>query len=206
MRRLWAALLAVILLALVMLGALLVVTQFGAHTYSGQVLEPAPPAGDFELTDETDQPFALSVLRGQWILLTYGYTTCPDVCPMTLANLKQVKAQLGPQAAQLHVVFVSVDPERDTPEVMHNYLHHFDNDFKGLTGTPESVARAAQAFGVKYEKHATNSALGYLVSHTAYVYLLDPQFRWRITFPFGVRPDEIANDVKYLMGQAVESE
>ena len=206
MRRGWLVLLTLFLLVLVMLGALWIVPRLSGHTFSGQVLQPAPTATDLNLIDETGRPFALGELRGQWILLTYGYTTCPDVCPLTLANLKQVKAQLGSQAAQVRVVFVSVDPERDTPQVMEQYVHHFGADFKGLTGSPESVARAAQAFGVKYEKHATDSAIGYLVSHTANVYLLDSQFRWRMTFPFGIHAAEIAGDVKYLMNQPSSSQ
>jgi protein SCO1/2 len=198
MRRVWLAV-GVIVIALSAAGAAWWVLRAPTHTFSGQVLNPAPTAIDFQLTDEAGNPFALSQARGQWIALVYGYTTCPDVCPLTLANLRAVKNQLGAQASDLRVIFVSVDPERDTPEVLRRYLQHFGADFKGLTGAPEQVARAADAFGVKYEKRAIDSPVGYLVSHTAYVYLIDPQFHWRVTYPFGVRPDEIASDLRYLM-------
>jgi protein SCO1/2 len=205
-RRLWFVLGAIILLSLVISGAVLALTRYGTHTFSGQVFDPVHDAGDFQLTDEAGKPFALSDLRGEWILLTYGYTTCPDVCPLTLGNLKQVKAQLGSQAEHVRIVFVSVDPERDTPDVMQRYVRHFGDDLKGLTGSLASVALAARIFGVRYEKRASDSAVGYLVSHSAYVYLIDPRFRWRVTFPFGVRPDEIAGDLRYLMSQKTEAQ
>jgi protein SCO1/2 len=169
------------------------------HAFAGLVQEPAAAAPDFSLVDETGQAFALSDLRGQWVLLAYGYTHCPDVCPATLNNLKNVKQALGPQADEVRVVFVSVDPERDTVDILKPYVHHFGADFKGLTGTPEAVAVAAQQYGVIYVKKESDSAAGYLVGHSAYTYLIDPEFRWRITYPFGVQPDDIAADIEYLM-------
>lgn len=174
---------------------------FRPHTYSGEVLKPPVPAPDFALTDEAGQPFALSDLRGQWVLLAYGYTTCPDVCPATLSALKRVKEQLGPQAADVRVVFVSIDPERDTVAVMEDFVHYFGSDFKGLTGTPAEVAAAAQAYGAKYEKWDIQTSVGYLMKHSAFVYLIDPAFQWRLTFPFGVKPQEMAADVQYLMAR-----
>lgn len=172
---------------------------FSRHTFSAEVLNPPVAAPNFALTDETGQPFALDDLRGQWILLAYGYTTCPDVCPSTLNILKRAREELGPQAANVQVVFVTIDPERDSVAVMENFVHHFDPSFKGLTGTPEEIAVAAQAYGAKYEKWDIKTALGYLMKHSAYVYLIDPNFQWRLTFPFGVLPDEIAADLAYLM-------
>lgn len=169
------------------------------HTFAGVVSEPPSLASDFTLTDEAGEPFSLSALRGQWILLTYGYTSCPDVCPLTLAHLRDVKQILGADAERVSVVFVSVDPERDTVDVVRRYVGHFGGDFKGLTGTPAAVADAASAFGVKYEKKVSSTAVGYSVSHTAYVFLIDPAFRVRVTFPFGVKSSEIASDVEYLM-------
>jgi protein SCO1/2 len=171
----------------------------GRHTFAGEVKQPPVAAADFSLTDEAGQPFALSDLRGQWILLAYGYTTCPDVCPATLSALKRVKEQLGPQAADVRVVFVSIDPARDTVPVMENFVHHFGADFKGLTGAPEAVATAAKAFGAKYEKWDIQTSVGYLMKHSAFVYVIDPRFEWRLTFPFGVKPQEMAADLKYLM-------
>jgi protein SCO1/2 len=122
------------------------------------------------------------------------------VCPTTLVQLRRVKIVLGPNADQVRVVFVSVDPERDTPDILSRYLAHFGSDFRGLSGTPEEAAAAAKLYGVKYERQEVpGSAAGYLIGHSAYVYLIDPEFRLRVTFPFGVAADAIVSDIEYLM-------
>ncbi len=173
-----------------------------AHQFSGVAPNPIGPAPDFALTDENGQPFNLSDLRGKWILLAYGYTHCPDVCPLTLSHLRDVKKIVDPNGDQVQVVFVTIDPERDTPDIMQKYVSHFDKafpqKFKGLSGTPEEIAAAAKPYRVKYEKKETGSADGYSMGHTAEVYLIDPQFNWRMTFPFGVKAEEIAADLQTL--------
>jgi protein SCO1/2 len=194
----WARL-ALIGLLVIGAGAAGALALWPRHTFSGVVLDPPASAPDFTLTDESGQAFTLSALRGQWVLLSYGYTSCPDVCPATLNNLKKVKQALGPLAEKVRVVFVSVDPERDTAAIMDEYVHHFGADFKGLTGAPDQVAAAAQGFGVKYAKKYVESANGYLVSHSAFVYLIDPDFRWRLSYPFGVAPEAMAADLQYLI-------
>lgn len=170
-----------------------------AHTFNG--VTGSTPAPDFSLTDQTGQPFKLSDFKGRWILLAYGYTHCPDVCPMTLSILRDVKKQIGADEQTLGVAFVTIDPERDTADIMGKYVAHFDATFKGLTGTPAEIAAAAQPYNVKYEKKASTPAVGYVMNHTAYVYLIDPQFRLRVTYPFGVKSEEIAGDLRYLMSQ-----
>jgi protein SCO1/2 len=195
------------LLAGIGVGLALVVLAAGAwalwrpHRFSGMLADPRASAPDFVLTDETGQPFALSALRGQWVLLTFGYTTCPDVCPVTMAFLRQARERLGEDGEATRVVFVSVDPARDTPEVMGRYVAQFGEQNKGLTGSPEAVAAAAAAYGVKYEIRDIETAIGYLVNHSAYVYVLDPDFRLTLTFPFGVRPEEMAADLETLMAR-----
>lgn len=170
-----------------------------AHTFAGVTNAPPVPAPNFLLTDDTGSPFELAALRGRWIFVTYGYTHCPDVCPLTLANLKQVVQQAGAGADQVRVVFVTVDPGRDTVPVMHDYVTHFSPDFTGLTGAPAAVAIAGQAFSVRSTLAPASPAGAYAVSHSAYVYLIDPQFRWRLTYPFGVTPEEMSADLRYLM-------
>jgi protein SCO1/2 len=137
------------------------------------------------------------------MLLAYGYTHCPDVCPLTLSRLRDVKKAIDPNGDQVQVVFVTIDPERDTSDIMQRYVGHFDKDFphkfKGLTGAPADIAAAAQPYHVKYEKKETGSADGYSMGHTAEVYLIDPQFNWRMTFPFGIKAEEIAADLQTLM-------
>lgn len=194
--------LAIVFFSLVLIGGAAVILSRPSHTFSGIQPDTLTTTPDFTLTDETGAPFSLSDLRGKWILLAYGYTSCPDICPTTLAQLRDVKTDLGPDADKVRVVFVSVDPERDTPDILQRYLAHFGTDFKGLSGTPEEVAAAAKLYGVRYEKGAEiESAAGYLLSHTAYVYLIDPEFRLRVTFPFGVESEEIVSDITYLMTQ-----
>lgn len=176
------------------------------HRFAGLVQNPPAPAPDFTLIDETGAPFNLSDLRGRWVLLAYGYTTCPDVCPVTLSYLSAVKRDLGAAGEQAQIVFVSIDPERDTPEVMGEYVQHFGSGITGLTGTPEAVAAAAAAYGAKYERSAVTSAVGYLMNHSAYIYVIDPEFEWRLTWPFGVRPPEMQADLEWLFAQHEEIE
>ncbi len=187
-------------IALMMIGLVLAAC---AHNFAGVAPNPIGRAPDFELTDETGQPFQLSDLRGKWILLAYGYTHCPDVCPLTLSHLRDVKKIVDATGARVQVVFVTIDPERDTPDIMQKYVGHFDQQFdhkfKGLSGTPVQIEAAAKPYNVKYEKKETGSAGGYSMAHTAEVYLIDPQFNWRMTFPFGVKAEEIAADLQYFM-------
>jgi protein SCO1/2 len=189
-------------IALITIGLLLAACS---HTFAGVAPDPIGLAPDFALTDENGQPFKLSDLRGKWILLAYGYTHCPDVCPLTLSRLRDVKKTIDANGDRVQVVFVTIDPERDTPDIMQKYVSHFDQQFdqkfKGLSGTPPEIAQAAKAYNVKYEKKDSTSASGYSMAHTAEVYLIDPQFNWRMTFPFGVKAEEIAADLQYLMQQ-----
>ncbi len=174
-----------------------------AHQFSGVTPNPIGPAPDFALTDEHGQPFKLSEARGKWILLAYGYTHCPDVCPLTLSHLRDVKKAIDPDGDKVQVVFVTIDPERDTADIMRQYVDHFDQQFtqkfKGLSGAPADIAQAATAYHVKYEKKDVKPDGSYTMGHTAEVYLIDPQFNWRMTFPFGIEAKEIASDVQYLM-------
>ncbi|MBI5877409.1 MAG: SCO family protein [Chloroflexi bacterium] len=179
-------------------GLIITTFLFGAHQYGGVYQDPPKPAGDVRMTDESGKPAALSELRGQWVLLAFGYTTCPDVCPTTLARLAEVRRQLGAEAADVRVAFVTVDPARDNVARIAAYVHRFDETFKGFTGTDQELTAAAQAYGVSYSRVESDSAAGYLMSHTAFVYLIDPQFRIRVVYPFGVESDEITHDLRYL--------
>lgn len=172
------------------------------HTFSAGTVDPVETAPDFTLTDQTGQPFILSELKGQWILLNYGYTSCPDVCPATLAVLGRVQDELGEDADKVQMVFVTVDPERDTPTKMGEYVNHFGEGTIALTGTAEEIAAAAAPYGVRYARvDMPESALGYAMNHTAFVYLITPDFEWTMVFPFGVTPDEVISDLKFLMRQ-----
>jgi protein SCO1/2 len=180
---------------------MIMVSGCTSHTFAGVMHEPAVPVTDFALIDQSGASFSLSDLRGRWILLAYGYTHCPDVCPLTLAHLREVKKQLNLDTDQLAVVFVTIDPERDTTDVMQQYIEHFDAQFKALTGNARQIAKAAAAFNVKYAKQASDSAAGYSLQHTAYIFAIDPEFQLRVTYPYEVLPDEIVADLRYMQSQ-----
>jgi protein SCO1/2 len=148
-----------------------------------------PPAGALDLTADDGTPFDLAALRGRPVLVYFGYTSCPDVCPATTGVLAEVvRASADPP----RVVFVTVDPERDTAAVLHRYLSYLPAGFVGLTGSAAAVRTAADAFGVDYARVDTGSASGYTMAHTADVTLVDADGLVRARFPFGTGAAEIA--------------
>lgn len=171
----------------------------GNYTYQGSLIDPPIPAADFTLTDQHGETFRLSDQRGKVVLIFFGYTHCPDVCPVTLSEYRQVKRQLGDQAEDIVFVFITVDPERDTPERLLAHLANFDPEFIGLTGEPADLERVWDAYGVYQEKVDTGSAGGYLVDHTARTYAIDRQGNWRLTYPFGMEVEKQVADVRHLL-------
>lgn len=171
------------------------------YVFHGTVLQSPSPAMNFTLTGHNGQPVALSDYKGKVVLLYFGYTTCPDVCPTSLAELHATLLTLGSQAKDVQVMMVTVDPERDTEAVMGEYMAHFDARFIGLTGTPDQIAQIATNFGVAYARSDADSALGYLVDHTATVTAIDRQGYVRVIFPFNTPAADIAADVEYLLNR-----
>lgn len=171
---------------------------------------PAPPfkgsditGADFgrrlQLTDHNGRPVSLETFRGRLVVLFFGYMHCPDVCPTTLSDLAEALAQLPQEtAAKVQVLFVTVDPQRDTPELLRQFVPHFHPAFLGLYGTPEQVAEAAREFRVTYRRQAEGGAAGYLVDHSAGMYVLDERGRLRLYLPYGQPPAEIAHDLAAL--------
>ncbi|HTY99383.1 MAG TPA: SCO family protein [Rhodocyclaceae bacterium] len=140
-------------------------------------------------------------LAGHWTLLDFGYTFCPDICPTTLAALKDVKARLvATGIAPPRVIFVSVDPARDTPERLNDYVRFFDPDFLGATGDDAALAPLAQNLGVHYQRLDERDKQHYTVDHSAAVYLIDPRGRLRATFSWPHDPAAIAADYRRLTG------
>jgi protein SCO1/2 len=134
------------------------------------------------------------------VLLFFGYTSCPDVCPTTLASWKQVHAVLGGDGSKVRFLFVTVDPERDTPARLKRYLAIFSPDFVGLTGTQQALTATYRAYGVVREKVTrSGSGVGYLVNHTARTYLIDPAGFLRLSYGFGTLPEDIADDIRRLL-------
>ncbi len=168
--------------------------------FRGSVLSQPIAAADFTLTDQHGQPFRLSAQRGKVVLLFFGYTSCPDVCPTTLSAWKRVHEELGDEAERVRFVFVTVAPERDTPERLGLHVDLFNPDFVALTGTPDELGPVYEAYGVYYEKLETpGSALGYLVNHTSSGYVIDPQGDWRLRHAFGTMSADIAYDIRELL-------
>jgi protein SCO1/2 len=153
-----------------------------------------------QLTDHTGRPRTLEDFRGKAVVLFFGFTHCPDVCPTTLADVAQALKQLGADAQRVQVLFVTVDPERDTREALAKYVTAFDPRFLGLYGDAQATRRAAQEFKIYYEKRKTGDT--YSVDHSGQSYVMDPQGRLRLL----VRPERIgadlADDLKTLLREA----
>ncbi len=157
-------------------------------------------AQNFSLTDQNGEPFNLSQLRGKSVVLFFGYTHCPDICPLTLSEMMKMYAALGSDAQKISVVFISVDGERDTPEVLKRYLSAFNPDFIGLTGRPDQVREVAKFFDAAFQKQKPQDveSTSYTMIHTSYAYLLDAQGQWRATFPYGSKPETMAANIRAL--------
>jgi protein SCO1/2 len=145
------------------------------------------------------RPHSLRDFQGKVVLLYFGYTTCPDVCPMTLGKYTRVKALLGDRATDVRVVMVTVDPQRDTPDRLREYLAGYGDDFLGLTGNEASIRELASGFGVYFATYSSESALGYLVEHSTSSFLLDREGRLRIVAPYELSVEQLAQDVQYLL-------
>lgn len=166
----------------------------------GTRIEPPTALSDFTLPSSLGHEVSLSDLRGKLVLLYFGYTFCPDVCPITLTELKRVKAALGADAERVQVVFISVDGERDTPEVLARYLVNFDPSFIGLQGDDATLSRIGPEYGLYYKRHSPQgSSAAYLVDHSAATYLIDGQGRLRVVYGFGTPPEVIVKGVQELL-------
>lgn len=172
-------------------------SQAGVAGSSGQ----AKVGGPFELVNQDGQPVDESLLKGKWSVVFFGFTYCPDICPSTLQAVAVAEEQLGPQADDLQTVFISVDPERDTPEQLKTYLSldAFPDKVIGLTGTPEQVEKAAKAYYVYYRKNGEGP--DYSVDHSTAAYLMDPEGRFNRVLAYGLPPEEMARLIREAMQQ-----
>ena len=157
--------------------------------FKGTDITGADYGKSLELTDHTGRPRTLEDFRGKAVVVFFGFTHCPDVCPTTLAEVSQVMQALGPDAQRVQVLFVTVDPERDTKEVLAKYVTAFDPRFLGLYGDAAATQRAAKEFKVYYEKRKAGDS--YSVDHSGQTYVIDPQGRLRLF----ERPERIAADL-----------
>jgi protein SCO1 len=169
-------------------------------TFKGTFIDPPTPAPDLTLTDQHGQPWRLSDQSGKITLLFFGFTNCPDVCPTALADIAAARKQLGTDAERVQAALISVDPERDTPEVLGPYVARFDPTFVGLHGSQAELDPILKSYGVYAAKRELpNSALGYTMDHTGFVYVIDQQGRWRAMLDHGTPVQDIANDLQYLL-------
>jgi protein SCO1/2 len=156
-------------------------------------------AKGFALTDHTGKPRTLADFKGKVVVVFFGYTQCPDVCPTTMAEMASVMQKLGPQADQVQVLFITLDPERDTQQLLANYVPAFDKRFLGLRGTLEQTARTAKEFKVFYSKVPGTDPGSYTIDHTAGSYVFDRDGRLRLFIHHGQGPDPIVHDLRLLL-------
>lgn len=154
--------------------------------------------GDIVLINQDNQPMTLADLRGKAIVMIFGYTYCPDVCPMGMSDMRRMKRQLGDDADKTAFVFVSVDPDRDTPEVIKPYVKAFDESFIGLTGDIPALQKFVYAFDGLFEKQkpAGDDPNVYVMAHTSFTYLISPEGKWLMKYPFGTPIETIMSDVR----------
>ena len=160
----------------------------------------APFGRALQLTDHTGKPRGLDDFKGKVVAVFFGYVQCPDVCPTTMTMLREVKEKLGADGAKLQVVFVTVDPERDTQEVLSAYVPAFDPTFVGLRGDLEATAQAAKEFKIFYAKSPGTTPTSYTVDHSSGIFVFDPQGRLRLFANPSVKVDDYVHDIRLLLG------
>ena len=152
--------------------------------------------GPFTLTDQTGHKVSSSAYRGKLMLITFGYTYCPDVCPTTLTTMTDALDDLGAQADEVQPIFVTIDPERDTAKVLADYMKNFYPGFVGLTGSPQEITAVAKSYRVYYAKATPNDATDYLMDHSSLIYLTDRQGRTLTTMAHSTTPKQMAEKIR----------
>jgi protein SCO1/2 len=159
--------------------------------------------GPFTLTNQDGKRVTEQDFHGKHMLVVFGYTTCPDVCPAEMQTIANAMDELGPLADQVNPVFITVDPERDTVSRVADYVRNFHARFIGLTGTPEEIKQAARAWRVYYAKaEDKGSGAGYLMDHSAFIYLMNPQGEYVTHFAYGAAPEKIADAIRKAINSA----
>lgn len=171
-------------------------------TFNAVDLTGAEYARDFKLTDMNGQVRTLGDFKGKVVVVFFGYAQCPDVCPTTMTEMAQVKQKLGKDGDKLQVVFITVDPERDTPEIMKAYMGAFDPAFVALIPTPEQLAAVAKDFKVYYKKVDGKTPTSYSMDHSAAQYIYDPQGRLRLYARYGAGVDPMVADIQALLASS----
>lgn len=173
-----------------------------ALKFSAIDITGADYARDFALTDHHGQPRTLKDFQGKVVMMFFGYTQCPDVCPSSMAEMAEIKKLLGKDADRIQGLFVTVDPERDKPDMLKEYMANFDPTFLALYTTPEKTAALAKDYKVYYKKVDGPTPTSYAVDHTAGSYVYDTRGKLRLFTRYGTKPELTAADLKQLLRQA----
>jgi protein SCO1 len=190
----------IVSLVMVVVAVLLTMIFTKSANYRGTAYgEPYPLAPQIELIKSDGGTFRLGDQKGKIVLLFFGYTSCPDICPTTLAELKLVSDELGDKSNSVEVVFVSVDPKRDTPEKIQNYVDQFNESFLGLSGSTEELEPIWEGYGIFREEVQAGSGLDYTVNHTARIYLIDQTGNLRLSYGFQTPMEDIVHDLELLL-------
>ena len=184
--------------AVFLVGWFVVLPMFRPHAFHGAVIQSSTSAPAVDLTASTGEQVSLADYTGKVVVIYFGYTFCPDVCPTTLAKLDRALDLMGDEADEVQVIMVSVDPQRDTPEALRDYMGYFDPSFIGLTGTDDEIASVATVYGVYFQAQEGSAATGYLVDHTATLMVVDKEGYLKLVLPSDVTAEDIADDLGYL--------
>jgi len=176
-------------------------TEAPKPAFKGVDITGVDYAKDLPLTDQFGQPRHLKDFAGKVVAVFFGYTNCPDVCPTTMAELAQVKNDLGADGGKLQVLFVTVDPERDTPEVLKAYMAHFDPSFLALRGSQEELAAVAKDFKIFYKQVPGDTPTSYTMDHSAGMYMFDPSGHLRLFQRYGSSPQALLDDTRLLLDE-----
>lgn len=195
----------VALVALVAVGGVafawfFVLPRLQPHVFSGSVIQSTQKAPRLELDAANGETVRMTDFEDKVVVVYFGYTFCPDVCPATLSKLADALDILGEKADDVQVMMVSVDPDRDTPEMLAEYVRYFHPDFIGVTGDEATVNRVATLYGVYYEAQDGSEATGYIVDHTSTVMLVDREGYLKLVLPFEGTAQQIAADINFFLG------
>ncbi|MGH8712989.1 MAG: SCO family protein [Casimicrobiaceae bacterium] len=190
------------LLAVVLVALAVTACGPASPKFEGSDVTGASFGRDFKLTDQNGRARTLADFRGKAVVIFFGYTQCPDFCPTTLSELAAAMKKLGPDASRVQVLFVTVDPERDTREVLAHYVPAFDPSFLGLYGDAAATAEVAKEFKIIYQKQPGREPGSYTLDHSAGTYIFDPQGRLRVYEGYGPGPDVYAHDLREVLKPA----
>ena len=195
-----------ILRPLILLSVMFASTLIMSEPPTRAATSPVTIGGAFTLSTPDGTTVTDQTYRGKWLLVYFGYTFCPNSCPTTLLEVATALKKLGPDATQVQPLFITIDPQRDTPKVMRQYTESFDPRIVGLAGTPEQIAAAAQEYGAYYVRHRTGPGTGdYVMDHSTYLYVMDPQGQFVRAFNTGTSGDQIADALCELIAQGRHS-